>query len=280
MFSEANTLIMNANLSPHFRRGACFPFAHPDLAERTGTPRRPVVDLGSKMRRGCLSFLALLWVGFSSMQAAETGKRGFGSSVSAAPDAVADTNQVVYTASGITMEGLDDVQKLAVGDSVIFRVVEDQELAKVLSVTDAGKLDIPELGLVSALGKTCKQLSAEIKRQLEESTYIRATVIMGIHLLNRTMSGRRVHVAGEVLRQGPQDMPAGETWTVSKAILNAGGFTDFADGRKVKVVRSGSKDVPAKTLVLNISDVLKKGRVDLDAPLEPADVVFVPKRLW
>ena len=67
---------------------------------------------------------------------------------------------------------------------------------------------------------------------------------------------------------------------MSKAILNAGGFTDFADGRKVKVVRSGSKDVPAKTLVLNISDVLKKGRVDLDAPLEPADVVFVPKRLW
>lgn len=176
------------------------------------------------------------------------------------------------------MNALDDKQKLAVGDTVIFRVLEDREDAKSLTVTDAGELDVPELGLVSAAGKTCRQLAFEIKSKLERTTYYHATVMLGIQQLNKTMSGRRVYLAGEVLRPGPQEIPAGETWTVSKAILSAGGFTQYADKKKVRLVRSASGSAPAKTVVLNLVDILEKGHTEQDLPVEAEDLIYVPAR--
>lgn len=238
-----------------------------------------------KLRLVC-AWLLVFQLSLSVLDAAEPGRDLAASSGSANPAAAIPGGAAVTTTNGTAVlpvlipEALDDRQKLAVGDSVIFRVVEDQELAKVLNVTDAGQLDVPELGLVPALGKTCKQLAEEIKVRLEETTYIRATVVMGIHLLNKTMSGRRVHVAGYVLRQGPQEIPPGESWTVSKAILNAGGFTEFADGKNVKLVRSGAKGTPSKTTLINILDVLKKGKSENDMTVEPEDVIYVPIRKW
>ena len=176
------------------------------------------------------------------------------------------------------MDSLDDKQKLGVGDTVSFRVVEDQEEPKTLTITDAGELDVPELGLVTASGKTCKQLALEIKPKLEQVTYYRATVIIGIQLLNKTTSGRRVYVAGQVRRAGPQEIPAGETWTVSKAILAAGGFTDYADKKAVRLVRAGARGEPAKTILLNIADVWEKGRTERDIPVETEDLIYVPTR--
>jgi protein involved in polysaccharide export with SLBB domain len=176
------------------------------------------------------------------------------------------------------MDSLDDKQKLGVGDTVSFRVVEDQEDSKALTITDAGELDVPELGLVTASGKTCKQLALQIKPKLEQVTYYRATVIIGIQLLNKTTSGRRVYVAGQVRRAGPQEIPAGETWTVSKAILAAGGFTEYADKKAVRLVRAGAKGEPAKTILLNIADVWEKGRTERDIPVETEDLIYVPTR--
>lgn len=184
----------------------------------------------------------------------------------------------VVTPFARNMDSLDDKQKLAVGDTVTFRVVEDQEDAKLLPITDAGQLDVPELGLVTASGKTCKQLALEIKSRLEQTTYYRATVIVGVQLLNKTMSGRRVYVAGQVRKAGPQEIPAGETWTVSKAILNAGGFTDYADKKKVRLVRSEAKGVPATTLVLNVAEIWEKGRTERDLPVEAEDLIYIPAR--
>src|ERR1051326_9164643 len=140
------------------------------------------------------------------------------------PSEKSNQDKVSPVITGRNMDSLDDKQKLAVGDRVSFRVVEDQEDPKPLTVTDAGELDVPELGLVPAAGKTCKQLAFEIKPRLEQTTYYRATVIVGIDLLNKTISGRRAYVSGQVQRTGPQEIPAGETWTVAKAIMRAGGF--------------------------------------------------------
>jgi polysaccharide export outer membrane protein len=187
------------------------------------------------------------------------------------------TKPALFYSGGI-MDALDGKQKLGVGDTVIFRVLEDQEDPKPLSVTDSGDLDVPELGLVAAAGKTCKQLALEIKSKLEQTTYYRATVILGVQLLNKTISGRRVYLAGQVKIPGPQEIPAGEAWTVSRAIMGAGGFTDYADKKGVKVVRAGPKGTPGKTIIVNISEVWEKGHTEKDLPVEPEDLIYVPGR--
>ena len=176
------------------------------------------------------------------------------------------------------MDALDAKQKLAVGDTVLFRVLEDQEEPKALVLSDAGELHIPELGLVSAAGKTCKDLAFDVKTRLEQTTYYHATVIIGIQLLNKTISGRRVYLAGQVRTTGPQEIPAGETWTVSRAIMGAGGFTDYADKKQVRLVRGGANGSPGKTYILNISAVWEKGQTDKDMAVEPEDLIYVPGR--
>lgn len=183
-----------------------------------------------------------------------------------------------HTSPGHNMRNLDDKQKLGIGDRVTFQVIEDQEDPKPLTITDSGQLDIPELGLVSAAGKTCKQLAIEVQSNLVQTTYYHATVIIGIELLNKTISGRRVYVAGQVRRTGPQEIPAGETWTLSRAILGAGGFTDYADKKQVRLVRAGANGSPGKTFILNISEVLEKGRTEKDISVEPEDLIYVPAR--
>jgi protein involved in polysaccharide export with SLBB domain len=139
-------------------------------------------------------------------------------------------------------------------------------------------LDIPELGLITAAGKTCKELAFQIKSNLLQTTYYRATVIIGIDLLNKTMSGRRIYLAGEIRRPGPQEIPAGQIWTVSKAILSAGGFTEYANKKEVRLVRSASASGPGKTIILNIADIWEKGHTELDLPVEAEDLIFVPGR--
>lgn len=176
------------------------------------------------------------------------------------------------------IETLDAKQKLAVGDRVTFQVMEDQEDPKPLIITDSGEINIPELGLVQATGKTCKQLAAEIKEKLEQTTYFHANVILGIELLNKTISGRKVFVVGQVRVTGPQEIPAGETWTVSKVILRAGGFTDFADKKHVRLIRGGGPNEQGKLLVVNVNEIWEKANTAKDLPVEPEDLVYVPTR--
>jgi protein involved in polysaccharide export with SLBB domain len=188
------------------------------------------------------------------------------------------TNKTAATLPAWSMQGLDEKQKLAVGDRVSFRVLEDQEEPKLLTVTDAGQLNVPELGLVNAVGKSCKELALELKDKLEQTTYYKATVIIGIDLFNKTSSGRKVYVAGQVRQAGPQEIPAGETWTVSRAILKAGGFTDFADKKHVRLVRGGANGKSGQTFYVNISEVWEKGQTARDLPVEPEDLIYVSAR--
>ena len=225
----------------------------------------------------CLAAMLVNAADSSEHNTAQTSASGAISSSLESANIDGATNIALIAPGGI-MDTLDAKQKLGVGDTVIFRVLEDQEDAKSLSVTDAGELDVPELGLVKAAGKTCKQLAFEVKGKLERTTYYHATVMVGIQLLNQTSSGRRVYLAGQVRRTGPQEIPAGETWTLSRAIMGAGGFTDYADKKQVRLVRATANGVPGKTFVVNISDVLEKGRTEKDIAVEPEDLIYVPGR--
>jgi tetratricopeptide (TPR) repeat protein len=90
---------------------------------------------------------------------------------------------------------------------------------------------------------------------------------------------RRVYVSGEVKVQGPVDFDVGDSLTAGKAILRAGGFADFANRKKVKVVRRGSGAGAAKqTIELDMIEILEKGNIEKDIPLQPGDLIVVPSR--
>lgn len=170
----------------------------------------------------------------------------------------------------------DDRHRLGPGDKISFQILEDRDPPKQLTVTDSGELDVPYVGRLLVLGKTCKELAEELKTLLEKDFYYRATVVLGLDQVSR-MTGR-VYIWGQVRNQGAIEIPVGENFTAGKAILRAGGFTDFANKKKVRLVRA-SPDGTRETLELNMENILERGRIEEDVTLRPDDFLIVPARL-
>ncbi len=174
-------------------------------------------------------------------------------------------------------EALDNKHKLAVGDKLSYRILEDEEEPKPLTVTDSGDIEFPYVGRVPAESKTCKQLALEIKAALEKDYYYEATVILAVDSMAKTRG--RIYLVGAVRLPGPQEIPSDETLTLSKAILRGGGFTEYSDKAKVKITRKiGLGETNKQTIVVDVGDIYNKGKTELDVPLEPGDLILIPDR--
>ena len=201
------------------------------------------------------------------------------SSVPVIPKATAIDQSPDGTASSTvlrtnSMSVLDDKKRLGSDDFVSFRVVEDRDnLSQRLRVNDNGELEVPYIGLVPAQGKTCRELAYNIKSALEKEYYYHATVILAVDKVSEKSRGK-IYVYGAVKSQGPQEIPTDETYTVSKAVIRAGGFGDFADKRKVKVTRKDGQD-----MVIDLKRVIEQGHTEDDIVLRPDDQIYIPQRL-
>jgi polysaccharide export outer membrane protein len=173
-----------------------------------------------------------------------------------------------------SMSVLDDKKRLGSDDFVSFRVVEDRDNeSQRLRINDNGELEVPYIGLVPAQGKTCRELAYNIKLALEKEYYYHATVILAVDRVSEKSRGK-VYVYGAVKGQGPQEIPPDEIYTVSKAVIRAGGFGDFADKRKVKITRKDGQD-----MVVDLKRVIEQGHTEDDVVLRPDDQIYVPQRL-
>jgi protein involved in polysaccharide export with SLBB domain len=173
-----------------------------------------------------------------------------------------------------SMTVLDDKKKLGTNDYISFRVVEDRDNeSQRLRVNDNGELEVPYVGLVPAKGKSCKELAYTIKSLLEKEYYYHATVILAVDKISEKSRGR-IYVYGAVKNQGPQEIPPDESYTVSKAIIRAGGFGDFANKRKVKLTRKNGQES-----TVDLKRVIEEGKTDEDFDLGPDDQIYVPQRL-
>jgi protein involved in polysaccharide export with SLBB domain len=205
-----------------------------------------------------------------------------GSESNSLPARVGVLDRIAFETNGASASLIgyvpDDKYKLRVGDRISFQIVEDHDAPKSLPVVDSGEVDIPYLGRVSAIDKTCKQLAAELKGQLEKDYYYRATVIIALDSANKVLG--RIYIWGQVRSQGAIEIGINEHLTVGTAILRAGGFGDFAKKTRVKLIRgSGPDGAIKKTTELNMAEVLEDGKVEKDVPVQPDDFIIVPSRL-
>jgi protein involved in polysaccharide export with SLBB domain len=183
------------------------------------------------------------------------------------------------SASDPRMAVLDDVHKLAPGDKLSFRILEDQEEPQLLVIKYSGHLDVPYIGLFVAAGKTCKALAYELKKELEKDYYHQATVVIAVDQISPSRG--HVYLVGAVGAPGVQNIPIGETFTVGSAIMRAGGFTELADKRRVRITRKASGAAgDSEVILVNVGEIIEKGRTARDIELQPGDVIFVPERFF
>jgi polysaccharide export outer membrane protein len=180
-------------------------------------------------------------------------------------------------ANTTSMDVLNDQRLLRVGDRLSMRIVEDRKSLATLFVADSGEVEVPLIGRVQAKGKTCKQLAYAIKGPMERDYYYKATVIVGLDQATLKSPGR-LYITGQVRNQGSVEIPPDENFTVSKAILRAGGFSDFANRKRVKLIRKIANGT-TETKIVDLDKITVKGKTELDVPVEPDDTIIVPERL-
>lgn len=160
---------------------------------------------------------------------------------------------------------------LRVGDPVDIRIggVPSEEAAMInntYNVDGSGSINLPHIGRVKAAGLTTAQLSQSI-----QSTYIGAGIFTNPTIaIAQQAASRFVTVGGEV--RAPQRVPYTPDLTVFSAIQAAGGFSEYADRKKVRLM-SGRK-----SLVIDTAVILKDPTQDIK--LAPGDQITVPSTPW
>jgi polysaccharide biosynthesis/export protein len=165
--------------------------------------------------------------------------------------------------------GTNDIV-LREADVIRIDIPADTKLNTTAAIRRDGKITLPVIGEIVAIGKTPEQLRKELVERYSKE--IVSSTDISVVVLSSTFS---VYVTGSVLKPG--EVVADHPLTVLEAIMKAGGYDqDKALLKKVKVVRTINGK--AETHVVNLSGVQRPGaRVD-NFYLQPLDIVIVPQK--
>ncbi|NCD34097.1 MAG: hypothetical protein EOL87_11885 [Spartobacteria bacterium] len=89
----------------------------------------------------------------------------------------------------------------------------------------------------------------------------------------------QVYMLGAVKMQGAVQLPLSGEASLAKTILRAGGFTEYANDSKVKILRT-APDGTKQTLYVNVARILKTGMFEEDVPLQNGDVIIVSESVF
>lgn len=157
--------------------------------------------------------------------------------------------------------------KIGPQDVLRIDVWREDQLTRTVPVRPDGKITLPLLNDVQAVGMTPMQLAGVISDGLKK--YINSPqVTVSVTEIN----SRRVYVTGEVTRPGA--FPLLPDMTVLQALTSAGGFTQFARIKSIYVLRMEGKQQVKHAF--NYKDVISGKKAEDNIQLHPGDTVVVP----
>jgi polysaccharide biosynthesis/export protein len=150
-------------------------------------------------------------------------------------------------------------------DILAIRVWREPELSTSVEVRPDGKITLPLVGELQAAGETADSLKTKVVDALSEFIN-RPEVMVSV----QAVRSRRYHITGEVARPGvyPLVVPV----TILEALTNAGGFREFANTKKITVLRRGQD----KLLKFNYNDVIRGKNMEQNVLVENGDFINVP----
>lgn len=158
---------------------------------------------------------------------------------------------------------------LAPGDEITVTFSSAPELNTKQKIQPNGKVSMPTIGDVSAAGRTINSLQSTLT-SLYQPHLQDPTVVVSLE-----SAAAGVYVSGEVLRPGK--IPLDRPMTALEAVMEAGGFTKFANPKQVIVVRN--EKGRNQRYVLNMNDALS-GANSTPFYVRPFDVIYVRQSAW
>ena len=152
-------------------------------------------------------------------------------------------------------------------DVIDISVWKEPELTRTVPVRPDGKISLPLLNDVQAAGLTPTQLAEQITDSLKKFvTNPQVTVIV------TQINSQRIYILGEVNRAGAY--PLLPNMTILQGLSSAGGFTQFANLKKIYMFRTeNGKQVKYP---FNYKDVVNGKSPDQNVVLKAGDTIVVP----
>jgi len=147
-------------------------------------------------------------------------------------------------------------------DVIFIKVWRDNDVSGQFLVRPDGRISVPLIGDVTASGRTPEQLEKDIAERL--SKFIREPQVnVGILVVG----SKKYFILGEVNKPG--SFPLVVPTNVLEALVNAGGFRDFANTSKISILRGN------KVLTFNYKQVTRGKKPEQNILLEPGDKIVV-----
>ena len=178
-------------------------------------------------------------------------------------------NDSMVTPAATTVgTNIDTSDLLRGGDTLIIRLtgvpMQDQGIFEV-KIDESGKISMPHIGSLVAANNTTVEL-----KKLIESTYLKEEIFTNPNVTVDLKEQRFVDVTGEV--RMPQRVPYTKDLTALGAVAACGGFTDFANRRRVRLTQGG------QTQEFNAKEIqADQGR---DIRLKPNDKIQVDRSIF
>ena len=157
----------------------------------------------------------------------------------------------------------DDIR---IGDTLIISLLDIPEpvLDKEFVVRTDGTINVPYLQSIKVAGKTFGGLERELQNAYMEKKIFRQVTVL-------VKPGFRFYsVGGEV--KAPDRKTYSGPITVTRAIVSCGDFNEFANRRKVELIRAnGDRQI--------VNCIKAREDAKFDPPVCPGDAIHVPRSL-
>jgi len=157
-------------------------------------------------------------------------------------------------------------------DTINVTVWRNPDLSVTTQVRPDGRISMPLVEDLPALGKTPSELAHEIQKALEK--YVREPIVsVGVNGFQGPYT-EQIRVIGEAAK--PQVIPYRQNMSLLDVMIQVGGLTDYADGNGAILAR-GAED--GKQCRVRLKDLLKRGDISADVQVMPGDVIIIPQSL-
>ena len=160
--------------------------------------------------------------------------------------------------------------RLGPGDLLAIQVFEAEELNAEVRVSSRGMITLPMLGPVDVFQLTSTEAEQKIEKLLKEKYLNEAHVSVYI----------KEHISRQITLVGALKRPGTFDYISQKRLLDVlamgGGLTEDA-GEIVYITRQNRKTGQADSYVIDIEELIHKGRMEYNITIMGGDIVFVPK---
>jgi polysaccharide biosynthesis/export protein len=163
----------------------------------------------------------------------------------------------------------DKTYVIGAEDILRIQVWGDPRLSGDFIVRPDGRISMNLINEVLAAGKSCQELGNQIGERLKAGEFMKNPSV-NVQVLE--VRSKKYYINGEVNKPGQYYLVT--PTTVLEALNNAGGFRDFANKKKIKVLRTmedGMKEFP-----FDYNSVIKGKKIDENIFLKPGDQIIVP----